>query len=105
MIVLDLLNTHKALLTGCILGLIASALVWISRDRRLEKIDGPKGYPFVGIGLSLPPQATHVLREWAVRYGEVYKIRVGWYHWVVLNSPEAIKEVFDRQVILNHTVA
>lgn len=91
--------TITGLLTVCIPVLLAFVL-WIRRDRRLDKIDGPKGNPFVGIGLSLPPYATQRLREWAKQYGEVYKIRVGWYHWVVLNSPEAMKEVFDKQVDL-----
>ena len=100
MTVLDLLITHKAWLTGCTLALIASALTWAQRDQRLDKIDGPKGSLLVGIGLSLPPRATNLLREWATRYGEVYKIRVGWYYWVVLNSPAAIKGVFDKQVML-----
>ncbi|KAF2688363.1 O-methylsterigmatocystin oxidoreductase [Lentithecium fluviatile CBS 122367] len=82
--------------------LAAAALQYSLRDNRLAKIDGPKGRPFVGIGLSLPPNATRKLREWAQQYGEVYKIRIGWYYWVVLNSPEAIKEVFDRQVCLHN---
>lgn len=67
-------------------------------NRPLNKIDGPKGNIFIGIGLSLPSHATQRLRDWAQQYGEVYKIRIGWYHWVVLSSPEAIKEVFDKQV-------
>lgn len=85
-------------------GLLAVAIsLYIRRDRRLSKINGPKGNPFVGIGLALPPNATQKLREWAVEYGEVYKMRIGWYNWVVLNSPDAIKEVFDRQVCSSYT--
>lgn len=88
--------------TIVIFALLATAVsLYGKRGRRLSKIKGPKGNPFVGIGLALPPNATQKLREWAVQYGEVYKIRIGWYYWVVLNSPDAIKEIFDRQVCLN----
>ena len=78
--------------------LATAATLYSRRDRRLSKIKGPKGNPFVGIGISLPSHATQKLRDWAVQYGEVYKFRIGWYYWVVLNSPDAIKEIFDRQV-------
>ena len=81
-----------------ILFLLTTTVLWILKNRPLNKIDGPKGNILFGIGLSLPPKATQRLREWAQQYGEVYKIRIGWYHWVVLNSPEAIKEVFEKQV-------
>lgn len=78
--------------------LITATALFLRKDKGLNKIGGPKGNAFVGNGLSLPPYATKKLREWAQEYGEVYKIRIGWYHWVVLNSPEAIKEILDRQV-------
>lgn len=70
----------------------------VRRDKRLDKISGPRGNPFTGIGLKLPPDAPRQFRTWAAEYGEVFKIRVGWWNWVVLNSPEAVKEVMDRQV-------
>jgi len=72
--------------------------LWVRGDRRLNKMDGPKGRIFIGLGLSLPQPASQKLREWAQQYGEIYKIKIGWYNWVVLSSPEAIKEVFDKQV-------
>lgn len=33
-----------------------------------------------------------------MKYGEVFKLRVGWFNWVVINSPEAMKEILDKQV-------
>ena len=78
--------------------LLAAATLYSRRDRRLSKIKGPKGNALVGIGISLPAFATQKLRDWALQYGEVYKFRIGWYYWVVLNSPDAVKEIFDRQV-------
>lgn len=81
-----------------ILVLAAIAIgVWIRRDRRLDKMPGPKGWPLVGIGLGLPKQSAF-MHKWGLEYGEVFKLRVGWYNWVVINSPEAMKEIMDKQV-------
>lgn len=91
-------DTYPLQIVAGLIFLLASTLIWILKNKPLNKIDGPKGNILVGTGLSLPSQATRKLREWAQQYGEVYKIRIGWYHWVVLSSPEAIKEVFDKQV-------
>lgn len=87
----------SALAISILVGILLGAY-WICRDRRLDKVPGPRGNPIVGIGLDLPPNATQKFYDWANEYGEVYKVRVGWWTWVVLNSPEAIKEVFDKQV-------
>lgn len=74
-------------------------LLWVvRRDKRLDKLPGPKGSLLTGIGRDLPPNAIQKFREWAEEYGEVYKIRLGWYTWVVLSSPEAVKEILDKQV-------
>lgn len=89
-----------------LLGLVSliCIVLWWRKDKRLSRIDGPKGRIFLGLGLSLPEHATQRLREWAQQYGEIYKIKIGWYTWVVLSSPEAIKEVFDKQVYISSTL-
>ncbi|KAK3944726.1 O-methylsterigmatocystin oxidoreductase [Diplogelasinospora grovesii] len=74
-------------------------LAWIKRDRRLDKMPGPRGWPLIGIGIGLPRKSVEVLGQWAIQYGEVYKIRVGWYNWVVINSPEAMRDIFDKQSV------
>jgi cytochrome P450 len=83
--------------------LIAAAagifLSWLKRDRRLDKMPGPRGWPLIGIGIGLPKKSADVLGQWALEYGEVYKIRVGWYNWVVINSPEAMRDIFDKQSV------
>lgn len=71
--------------------------IWVRRDRRLDKMPGPKGWPLVGIGLGLPKQSAF-MHKWGLEYGEVFKLRVGWYNWVVINSPQAMKEIMDKQV-------
>lgn len=83
-----------------VVALVTLVLVWcwVRGDRPLHKMDGPKGRIFIGLGLSLPQPASQRLREWAQQYGEIYKIKIGWYNWVVLSSPEAVREVFDKQV-------
>ncbi|KAI1486331.1 putative O-methylsterigmatocystin oxidoreductase [Biscogniauxia mediterranea] len=58
---------------------------------------GPGGYPLIGIGISLPVKPHVRLREWASMYGDVFKLRVGWYNWVIINSPEAMHEILNKQ--------
>ena len=86
----------------CITTLILGCL---RRDRRLDTVPGPKGHPIIGIGYKLPPKASAVFRDWAIQYGEVFKIRVGWYNWVVINSPEAIREILEKQAVITSSKA
>ncbi|KAH7319574.1 putative O-methylsterigmatocystin oxidoreductase [Stachybotrys elegans] len=37
------------------------------------------------------------MKEWALEHGELFRLRIGWYDWVVINSPEAFKELMDKQ--------
>ncbi|KAK4184782.1 O-methylsterigmatocystin oxidoreductase [Podospora australis] len=71
------------------------------RDRRtLAAIPGPKSYSpnLLGLGpYQLPPLAPVVFRQWALEYGDVFKIRVGWYDWVVINTPDAVREILEKQ--------
>jgi hypothetical protein len=85
------------------------------------------GGPKVPKGLRLPPspsgermfsghthlyngQATNnpsqsMLVKWARELGEVYQIKMGNQRWVVISSPEAVKEIFDRQGTLTSSRA
>ncbi|TVY19762.1 Cytochrome P450 monooxygenase patH [Lachnellula arida] len=93
------LNSNTIFYSTWVFGLLVTIIILHYRNKSpLQKINGPRGNMLVGQGLVLPPKATQRLREWAQEYGEVYKIRIGWYNWVVLSSPEAIKEVFDKQM-------
>jgi hypothetical protein len=96
MAMINMFSASALLFLAATITLLMVVMLHIRKDR-LSKIDGPKGNIFVGLGLALPPYATQRLREWAQQYGEVYKIRIGWYNWVVLSSPEAIKEILDKQ--------
>ena len=84
--------------------LLFQLLFWTVRYSRkttkpLANIPGPAGWPLVGIGLDLPARPRQLLNRWAAQYGDTFKVRVGWYNWVFFNNPDAVKEVFDRQVI------
>lgn len=84
--------------------LFSQLLVWTAKYSRkkskgLADIPGPSGWPIIGIGLDLPARPRKLLNSWANQFGDTFKVRVGWYNWVFFNHPDAVKEVFDRQVI------
>lgn len=63
----------------------------------LRDVPGPRGLPLVGNTLSLGSRPQKMFRKWALEYGELYKIQMGWDNWIFVNSPAAVKEIFDRQ--------
>lgn len=71
----------------------------LCRDRRLDSIPGPKLLPLVGVGYKLPADAPLAFRRWALEHGDIFRIRVGWYDWVVLNTPEAVREILEKQAV------
>ena len=83
---------------GAYLLLQLSIYVYRSRGNHVN-LPGPKGWPLIGIGLDLPKQPRKLLKEYREKYGETFKMRLGWYDWVFFNDPQSVREVFDRQVI------
>lgn len=65
--------------------------------KSLREVPGPRGLPIVGNTLSLGRQPQKVFKKWSLEYGELYKIQMGWNDWIFVNSPAAVKEIFDRQ--------
>lgn len=92
------LQTSEMVSLLIVLGVFLSIAAWIRRDRRLDRMPGPQGWPLIGIGLGLPPRSILTMHEWALQHGEVFRLRVGWYNWVVLNSPQAVRDILDKQV-------
>jgi cytochrome P450 len=90
-------QAHRFLSLAVLLTITTIFIGWLRRDRRLDAMPGPKGYPFIGIGYQLPPKAPALFRKWALEYGDVFKVRVGWYTWVVINTPEAVREILEKQ--------
>ena len=68
-----------------------------ARRRKID-LSGPRGWPFIGIGLDLPQRPRRMLNEYRTKYGDAFKVRIGWYDWVFFNTPEGVREVFERQV-------
>lgn len=62
-----------------------------------RQVPRPKGYPFFGNMHQLSCQPQRELKQWARRYGELFEIQLGWNNWVMVNSAEAIREIFDIQ--------
>lgn len=51
----------------------------------------------VGNTLQLGPQPQKQLTKWADQYGELMQVQIGWENWVFLNSPQAVKDILDKQ--------
>lgn len=95
----SLYQRHRLFVLSAITIFLALVIKWLRRDRRLDTIPGPRTRPLIGVGYKLPPKAPTLFRQWAQEYGEIFKIRVGWYNWVVINSPEAIREILEKQAV------
>ncbi|KAF2996164.1 hypothetical protein E8E14_002497 [Neopestalotiopsis sp. 37M] len=87
----DLADNSRPIFWGCLF-LVFVLILWLRRDRRLDKMPGPGGFR-----VSLPAKVHIDFREWASKYGEVFKLRVGVYNWVVINSPQAMHEILSKQ--------
>ena len=83
---------------GCGVVLVRIAIVIIDPFRRKIDLLGPRGWPLVGQGFNLPARPRNLLREYQSKYGDAFKMRLGWYDWVLFNTPQGVREVFDRQV-------
>ncbi|EMD85182.1 hypothetical protein COCC4DRAFT_66509 [Bipolaris maydis ATCC 48331] len=58
---------------------------------------GPTGLPILGNAHQLGQQPHQQITSWAREYGEVYRIRLGWNDWYMICSPDACKEILDKQ--------
>lgn len=84
--------------------LICATIVYIIRKlsqtppNGLINAPGPKGaLPIIGNAHQLTAQPHRQIQKWALEFGEIYKIRLGWYDWYMLCSPQAVKEILDKQ--------
>ncbi|KAH6988326.1 O-methylsterigmatocystin oxidoreductase [Ilyonectria sp. MPI-CAGE-AT-0026] len=57
---------------------------------------GPVAWPLVGHTFQLPKHPQEKIREWAKEYGEIWQINLVNKRFVMLCTPEAVKEVIDK---------
>lgn len=67
------------------------------RPGQYRQVPRLKGYPLLGNMHQLSCQPQRELKQWARQYGELFEIQLGWENWILVNSAEAIKEIFDNQ--------
>ncbi|KAF2636660.1 cytochrome P450 [Massarina eburnea CBS 473.64] len=63
----------------------------------LTPVPSPPGLPLIGNAHQLGLFPHRQIITWSQKYGEIFKIRLGWNDWYMLCSPDAVKEVMDRQ--------
>lgn len=94
--------THQGLL---LLGVLA-IILWLSLITRekippgFKRVPGPRGLLLIGNAHQISSQPQGQFRAWALEYGEVFRIKLGWETWIFVNSPEAVKEIFDKKSAL-----
>ena len=67
------------------------------RAKALRKIPGPSGLPLIGNLHQISSLPFREMKQWSRKYGEIFRVKVGLQDWIFLNSPEAIKDILDRQ--------
>ncbi|KAF1949069.1 cytochrome P450 [Byssothecium circinans] len=85
-----------------VVSLVLSALLYkFYTSNRLPRgftpIPHPPGLPLLGNAHQLGRFPHRQFQNWARQYGEIFRVRLGWNDWYMLCSPEAVKEVIDRQ--------
>ncbi|KAH6995439.1 O-methylsterigmatocystin oxidoreductase [Ilyonectria destructans] len=76
-------------------------LLFATSERRAPRgyrvVPGPRGLPVLGNSQQLTSQPQQQLRVWAQKYGELFRLNLGWETWVFINNPEAAKAILDKQ--------
>ncbi|KAG8997184.1 hypothetical protein FRB93_000470 [Tulasnella sp. JGI-2019a] len=88
-------------ITSC----FALAVSWlaykVSRigQRASDLPPGPPTKPLLGNILKFPTQTAHLkFTEWSNTYGEIFSLKIASSTVVVLNSPQAVREVMESKV-------
>jgi cytochrome P450 len=84
-----------------LLAILATFIAYNRFKKRLppgtKHATGPTGLPLLGNAHQLGLQPHQQITAWAREYGELYKIRLGFNDWYMICSPEACKEILDKQ--------
>lgn len=89
-----------ALITFALLLILAAYGILQHFIASRAKRRAPKGLqdvPFAGTGAQMGSQPQRQLQKWASEHGELFKVRLGREEWIYVNSPAAVKEIFDKQ--------
>ncbi|KAH8765077.1 hypothetical protein F5883DRAFT_675611 [Diaporthe sp. PMI_573] len=62
-----------------------------------KPIPGPLGWSIVGNTFQIGKIPQQMLRKLYKEYGEIYQLKLFALNWVFLNTPEAVKMVFDKE--------
>jgi sulfatase maturation enzyme AslB (radical SAM superfamily) len=70
-------------------------LLCIYRCTDISNISSSPGLPLIGNTFHAPSQAYR--QYMAQQYGEIYRVRLGMLDIYMLNFPQALKEILDKQ--------
>lgn len=77
--------------------LLYRAFVYDPKRRYLPP--GPRGWPIIGNTLQINffgnPQP--LLIDWSKKYGDLFYLRIGATDFVFVNTPKAVKDLFDKR--------
>ncbi|KAG2026555.1 hypothetical protein GB937_001336 [Aspergillus fischeri] len=88
------------LITIGLLAAAAASLIYHLLTATLATKRPPKGLRYVpdaGNASQLGVYPQRQLRKWAQEHGELFRVRLGREQWIYVNSPAAVKEIFDKQ--------
>ncbi|KAF3387022.1 Cytochrome P450 monooxygenase yanC [Penicillium rolfsii] len=91
---------HMALITVAILVASAAYLILHLTTAIFAPPKTPKGLrvvPLAGTAVDLGPYPQKQLRKWALEHGDLFRVALGREQWIYVNSPAAVKEIFDKQ--------
>ena len=91
------LFSTMAFLTVAILLASAAYLIFVCSPKSQKAPAGFRDVPVAGKPSELGPYPQRQWQKWARQHGELFKIRLGWENWVFVNSPGAVKEIFNKQ--------
>ncbi|KAJ5751752.1 cytochrome P450 [Penicillium odoratum] len=75
----------------------AAYLVFTYHFKSQRAPAGLRDVPVAGKLNELGEYPQRQWRKWARQHGELFQIRLGWENWVFVNSPEAVKDIFNKQ--------
>jgi cytochrome P450 len=89
---------------GSILFLLSLLVLNYSQSPKIPKglrlPPGPSGWPIIGNTLQLDAHPQKQLRKWSKEYGDVFSLGLGGHNWAMVCSPQAAKEIMEKQSAL-----